>query len=271
MSAKEIYLFVFEGQEDDPRYVELLEKNFFSNIISVKCVYGAEIYQLYREMKDDDFALDIVNILKERSPQNAEILKDFNRESFASIYLFFDYDAHSTLANDHDIQAMISFFNNETEQGLLYISYPMLEAIRHFKDMQTFKDLSVKCKRGKTIEASKCPNKYNCPRIDACLKEKHYKKIARAECRRSLNRVNDAGYPLAVWKELIKAHLFKANYLTRDTFCMPSTPIPQDEIFEYQLMKFISQECPLVSVISALPLFVLDYYGVEYLNDKLNI
>ena len=131
MSNKELQLFVYEGNSAEPKYVDKLEKNFLGERIAIKCVYDAEIYQLYRQMKDDDFAIDIVSILKERSTKNAEILKDYNRDSFAYIYLFFDYDGHSTMADDSKIRELLKFLDKEPENGMLYISYPMEEAIRH--------------------------------------------------------------------------------------------------------------------------------------------
>lgn len=159
MSNKELQLFVYEGNSAEPKYVDKLEKNFLGERIAIKCVYDAEIYQLYRQMKDDDFAIDIVSILKERSHQNAEILKDYNRDSFAYIYLFFDYDGHSTMADDSKIREMLQFFDNETENGMLYISYPMVEAIRHYKELDSFQNSTAKCKRGKSLDAIKCPYK----------------------------------------------------------------------------------------------------------------
>lgn len=114
----------------------MLEQNFLGERVSVKCVYDAEIYQLYKVLKEEEPDFDLVELLKERNKENAELLREYNRDSFAYIYLFFDYDAHSTLASDDKIEEMLDFFDNETENGLLYISYPMLEAIRHFNANQ---------------------------------------------------------------------------------------------------------------------------------------
>ena len=122
MSNNELQLFVFEGNRAETKYVEKLEQNFLGERISVKCVYDAEIYQLYKSLEKEDLDFDMVELLKERSKENAELLKDYIRDSFAYIYLFFDYDAHSTLADDSKIVEMLNFFNDETENGFLYIS-----------------------------------------------------------------------------------------------------------------------------------------------------
>ena len=122
MLNNELQLFVFEGSRAESKYVEQLERNFLGKRISVKCVYDAEIYQLYKSLEKEELDFDMVELLKERSEENAELLKDYTRDSFAYIYLFFDYDAHSTLADDSKIEEMLEFFDNETENGLLYIS-----------------------------------------------------------------------------------------------------------------------------------------------------
>ncbi len=123
MSNSELHLFVPEGYGAEPLYLEKLEQNFFGRRISLKCVYDAELYQLYEHLKKEVFAVDIVNVLKERNQRNAEILKDYNRDSFAGVYLFFDYDAHSTLADDDKVNEMLEYFDNETENGCMYLSY----------------------------------------------------------------------------------------------------------------------------------------------------
>lgn len=269
MLNKELQLFVYEGNSAEPTYVDKLEKNFLGERIAIKCVYDAEIYQLYRQLKDDDFAIDVVSILKERSPKNAEILKDYNRDSFAYIYLFFDYDGHSTMADDSKIKEMLQFFDNETENGMLYISYPMVEAIRHYKDMDSFQNSTAKCKRGKSLDAMKCPYKEECETLDECLQEPHYKPLSASDNNPQLNNINH--YNEEVWKTLIKAHVFKMNYLVNDSYSMPQNIEAQSTIFENQCTKYINHKCPKVAVLSAFPIYVLDYYGVEGLTKKLDM
>lgn len=261
MSNNELHLFVFEGVRAESKYVDMLEQHFLGKRISVKCVYDAEIYQLYKVLKEEEPDFDLVELLKERNKENAELLRDYTRDSFAYIYLFFDYDAHSTLADDDKIVEMLNFFNNETENGLLYISYPMLEAIRHYKDMQSFKELTVKCKR------ANCPYKEECDEVETCLKEPHYKKVSASECQPQLTNINK--YTKEVWQELIRAHISKMNYLVNDVFDLPIQIELQTVIFSKQLEKHINHKCPKVAVLSAFPIYVLDYYGVETLNKKL--
>lgn len=263
MNNKENTLFIFEGARSEDKYVEKLERNFLGDRHAIKCVFDAEIYQLYHAMKDDDgFSLDIVSILKKRSAKNAEILKEYHRDSFAYIYLFFDYDGHSSLADDHQIEELLSFFDNETEEGKLYISYPMVEAIRHFKDLDSFMSLTVKCKQ------DNCIYKDNCPERDKCLTAPHYKTFSASDCKPQLTNINS--YSTQVWQELIHAHLCKAYYLVNDSFSLPDNLIPQESIFSSQLDKHITHKCPEVAVLSAFPLYVLDYYGYKRIAEKLS-
>lgn len=263
MVSNEKTLFIFEGAKTEDKLVEKLERNFLGDRHAIKCIFDAEIYQLYRTMKDEEgYYMDIVSLLKERTSSNAKMLKDYERDSFAYIYLFFDYDAHSSLADDGKILEMLSFFNDETDNGMLYVSYPMVEAIRHYKDLDSFKHLTVKCKR------SNCPYIDDCSEKETCLKEPHYKHIATTNSKPQLSNINS--YSEQVWKELITAHLHKANYLVNDTFSLPTSLISQEDIFSKQLEKHIRHRCPQVAVLSGFPLYVLDYFGWKRISNKLN-
>lgn len=255
-----MHLFIFEGQSAEVKIVQTLENNFFGKNIGIKCVFDAEIYQLYKKMKDEDFPLDLINLLKERSEKNKQELKDYNRDSFESVYLFFDYDAHSSMADDEKLKKMLSFFDNETENGMLYISYPMVEAIRHFDTEENFKDYIVKCKGRNCELLEKCEHK------DSCLQEPHYKTFVGNNFPKMSN-MNKFTFDL--WVQLIRTHLKKMNYIVHNDYSLPSERSEQLTIFENQLTKYIKQNCPQVAVLSAFPFFVLDYYGCQKLKNIL--
>lgn len=60
MSNSESHLFIFEGVRAESKYADSLEQNFLGKRISVKCVYDAEIYQLYRRLKEEEFSFDVL-------------------------------------------------------------------------------------------------------------------------------------------------------------------------------------------------------------------
>jgi len=259
MSDKYNTLFVFEGVKTEDNIVAKMEKYFTGMLLAVKCVFGSEIYQLYKRLKEEDFSVDIVSLLKERSEKNRKELDGYDNDSFSYIYFFFDYDAHATKADDNKIAELIDFFDNETENGKIFISYPMVEAIKHYKDKQTFKDLIVKCK------GQNCPSIDSCEKKEQCLREPHYKTTIPTYSLGKYQNLNSSD----VWKELIDANICKSNYIVNDNYTRPTDIISQKDIFEKQQAKHISQDCPLVSVLSAFPLFLQDFYGVETLNSKL--
>ncbi|MCL2246266.1 MAG: hypothetical protein FWC10_04045 [Lentimicrobiaceae bacterium] len=260
-------LFVFEGARTEDMIVRSLKEYILSNEdLIITCVFGTDIYQLYREIeKDEDF--DTFNLIKERNAANKIKLKDYNRNNFAEIYLFFDYDAHASLAGatnqygnevkegDEKLKEMLSFFDNETEKGKLYISYPMTEALKHIVCFETFYELTAKCK------GHNCKYKDDCDKKDECMSELHYKAIVNQENIPHLRDIDK--YTKEIWKELIIAHLSKMNYIVNSLHKFPQKIEFQQDIFEKQLDKFINKKCPVVSVLSAFPVFVHDYFGNE--------
>lgn len=218
------------------------------------------MYTLYRRLLDDPY-LNLVEVLRETSVENAKALHGLTDKDFADIYLFFDYDGHATNASDDVVADMLAFFDEETEFGKLYVSYPMVEALRHYPDSKTFHNLAVKCKRGR------CGRHRECADIKECSAEKHYKKQVSQECRRDL--VNWGLYSKKEWSMLVREHVVKANRLVNGVSDWPADIIGQDKIFMVQKRDYIHMPCPHVAVLSAFPLFMLDYYGSARLADKL--
>ena len=68
-------------------------------------------------------------------PDNA--IFGYKSSDFESIYLFFDYDFYKgdlDKKND-EVLELLEYFNEETENGKLFISYPMIESIQYTKEL----------------------------------------------------------------------------------------------------------------------------------------
>lgn len=240
MSKKNYILMVFEGELTEKIIFNSLKKYFLKNKTN-RIIYGfhcGEIYSLYNKLQKPENET-LFYILKDTLlPKNPELI-DIIEEYVESIYLFFDYDNHAPSANDNKLQNMLEFFNDEFENGKLFISYPMVEAIKHLKQDINFQE---------TIEES----------------SKGYKQLVSQNCDNELKDLNVL--TKENWERIIYEHLKKANFIVNSSFQLPNSLIEQIEIFENQKSKYINVNNK-VAVLSSFPLFLLDYYGVEKLID----
>jgi hypothetical protein len=227
---------VFEGEKTEKYIFDSLKK-YYLNEQPKTIVYGfhcGEIYSLYNKLKKDE-DLELFVLLKENLLSKNPELQGVFRNQVSQIYLFFDYDGHASDASDVKLKAMLGLFDNETEQGKLYISYPMTEALRHLKVGVDFKDIAV-------------------------VSKAEYKKVSRENCNEAFEDFKN--YSLEVWHYLIDKHCKKANFIVNDKFEFPNELIGQLTILEKQKEKYIDEHNK-VAVLSAFPLFLVDYYGYK--------
>ena len=134
-------LFIFEGASYEPPLYEGIKSLFFpKSDKQVLCSFCSSIYTFYKRLKDefDGFA-DVVDVLKmelaKTDPQN-ELFK-YKSADFESIYLFFDYDFYrgNLDVKNAQIKELLEYFNEETDYGRLFISYPMIESIQYTKEL----------------------------------------------------------------------------------------------------------------------------------------
>ena len=237
MSAK--ILFVSEGPKEGNQF-EKIQKHFSDLDGIVHFVFEAEIYQLFK-LINEDTDLDIFPLIKERSSSRNLELKDFKRTDFDQIYFFFDYDGHATQASDEIIIQMLTLFNEETDNGSLFISYPMIEAFYHIEDLdESFQSLTVKCKENI-----------------------RYKQLVNDKCAKGL--INECGKNAELLKFVIESHLKKSNFIVRQSYTLPEELNEQSEIFKHQLNRHIEPNAE-VAVLASFPLFLQHYYGVINLN-----
>jgi hypothetical protein len=129
-----VILLVFEGETAESQIFDSIRKYFFTaaHPPTLQIIFGAEILQLWDAVHDDEY-LDMVEVLRRLKPQG---LTGIARDDVSAIYLFFDHDPQSRPKNpdyEANITEMLGIFDNETENGKLYISYPMIEAIKDCK------------------------------------------------------------------------------------------------------------------------------------------
>ena len=244
MSKKNYILIVFEGERTEEIIFNSLTEHFLQDktnriIYSFHC---GEIYSLYNKLQKPETE-SLFFILKETLQMKNPVLKDIIEEYVESIYMFFDYDNHAPTADDDKLQNMIEFFDDEFENGKLFISYPMVESIKHLKVGIDFKEITA-------------------------ISEKAYKQIARNNCNDYLKQFGELKENKLLkenWDYIINEHCKKANFIVNDSFEFPNNIIEQIEIFESQKEKYIDSN--KVAVLSAFPLFLLDYHGVNKLKD----
>ena len=231
-------LFVFEGERTERLLLQSFRRHYFleNGRSLIAASYGTAIYSLYNDLKNDEF-LDLVELLRERSDLNRAALQGIERDDISEIYLFFDHDGHTTNANDDKLLNLLNYFDEETEAGKLYISYPMLEAIKHIQEDLSFSEIRA------PIADNGC-----------------YKKLVSEVCNPELKHLNEL--EKHHWELINHQHFMKAWQLFCDEFSLPDSLISQMTVFEKQLQKHIETE-ESVAVLSAFPLLLLDYYGVS--------
>lgn len=258
-------LFIFEGPADKNLF-DTLKRLYFGQSDDDVCVYNSSIYSLYSKMNQYAFSdvgnygetLTILNdILLEKGDSSLDEIVNSDKE-VSEVYLFFDYDfqddRHSLEENNVHIQELLDFFVDETENGKLYISYPMLEAYRHIKSLpdDNFNGYTItrqECNGYKKYvgEFTKIqPGKF-------ALTEKEWNKPGFFEKREPDLKKN--------WNLLIPMNVRKANMICNNINEMPHNKedISQQKIFEGQIDKYVNKNPCSVAVLSSFPIFIYEY------------
>jgi hypothetical protein len=254
-------LFVFEGRKREPDIFRTLEYLFFPRGQNIVCSFGNNIYELYRQMQELEGDGDIVSLLREINKDKPDnpFTSDMKSSDFSEIFLFFDYDFQNrniTLEQmNEQISRMLALFNDETDQGKLYINYPMIEAIRYTKTLPDDHFLEY------SISRTDCHDKGF---KDLAQKFSAYASLdfivldfRKVPSTKTLEKLREN------WRFLERQNVIKANYLCNDASGMPTNKdsISQHIIFDAQLSKYILPRDE-VAILSAFPLFKYDYFKV---------
>lgn len=127
---------------------EKLEKELFTHLYllyDIKNVqiipYKTNIYNFYHRLlkdygRDGEINFDVIDIplfLNEYFGwEQGDLL---NRDDFSDILLVYDFDPHDSNYSPEKIIKLLNHFNESTDNGKLYINYPMIESFQHIKSI----------------------------------------------------------------------------------------------------------------------------------------
>lgn len=244
---------IVEGAVREPMIFRNINREFFTftEIEIVTLSANQNIYMLSQRLKKDDFDTDIIEVIREYDDCMRRKLDGYSRRSFQEIYLFFDFDAHTNNLNKQinmmeQLEEMINIFDNETENGKLYISYPMIEALR---DIPTNK---MACFQRCVLKNEECST---------------YKKNSSYNMR--FNQFNK--YEKKYWNSILQYYLFRLNCLFPDQNIKTIEDVKSlttFDIYRQQFECFFNRE--LVFILSGIPQFILDYFESSFLNEYIS-
>ena len=134
--SKRSILVIVEGNKQEPQLVASLIKQYGLGSEYQVYSYGTNIYELYERMFDDDASddpgsLSLLGVLKEREIDNEK--RALLDRDYSDVLLIFDFDCHDNRFSADRLKRLLDYFSESTDEGKLYINYPMVEACKHFK------------------------------------------------------------------------------------------------------------------------------------------
>ena len=241
--------FIVEGPSEAKLLNRMVKSLPDKTILDVMLILPAEMnmYMLWNDVKDEP-DIDIISYLKEKSKSICEVLGEMNSDDFSEIYMFFDLAAQqdNIKYNNRDelidiIKSMLKTFNNETDKGKLYISYPMCEAYSDYVDCSC-KTFTEQCYQNPFDKGYK--NRVGNNNKNAILTHLNAEKI----------------------NEIISCYLDRLAciYDADDKFNYANAKKNSTvDIFDRQA-SLIKQE--LIIVLSAFPEFIIDFYKIDVLK-----
>ena len=247
--SKKVIAIIYEGEKTEKLLLRNLSKRFFmgyAELVPIMFPAGENIYMLWKQLKEDDFETDVIEVVRDSSESARKILSNFKRNDFMEIYLFFDYDGHNQNLNKSEngnevLKEMLDTFSDETNLGKLYINYPMTESIRDI----TRDDC---CYRRCVLEIA-----------ELC----RYKQIVH-----EMKDYQDSRkYSVQDWSLFCLTAVKKWNCIVNNRYIVPEREEylkvePQKRLFENQLQKFVVNE--KIAIINGFPLFLLEYFKKEF-------
>lgn len=142
-------LLIVEGNHEKNELISILLKVYPRIDIEMNdiVIYHTNIYQLYDEIVkeyDEEWDKDDID-LPLIVGRKIKCSEDMSKDNFKNILIVFDYERHDTHFSEEKISRLQAYFNDSTNQGKLYINYPMVESYQHLISLsdESFAERSV--------------------------------------------------------------------------------------------------------------------------------
>lgn len=132
------FLLIVEGESEEPAFFEQLFKKCNSGEEFAIFTYKTNIHVLahilateYPSFDTDEIDIRQILAFREKDEKGKLILTD----TYTDVYLIFDFDPQHNAPYFGMVKRMLNYFDNPTDQGKLYINYPMLQSYKHFANL----------------------------------------------------------------------------------------------------------------------------------------
>lgn len=238
-------LFIFEGKRREVRFYNALKRVYWGKEEIIVSVFDCNIDALYHDMEDLGEGADVVELMmgRYRGKKNNPFEGISSSDSFSEIYLVFDYDFHDITRTpeqmNEQLKYLLAFFNEETDNGKLYVNYPMLEAVAFTKELpdKDFHSYTVSRQNCRSFKALVHNFSYY-PNFDFLLRGSN------EEMKRN-------------WNLILEQNVQKAKMMTEAE--RPN----QREILDAQISKYECLDGCQVAILSAFAMLLNDWRGVR--------
>lgn len=276
---------ILKGPRTEPPIFDSLKKLFFSGTDETEYIlleiiqfpFCGNIYNFYDLLPQDELSeegesslsIDTIPLLQERvrnfcqngkrtkllpglTEEDVGRLLSYKRTDFSQLFLFFDIELQDRRDDkDKIIRQLTNVFSNETENGKLYVNYPMVESL---KDIGT----DGACYQDCLVPVSDIPNYKRLVGARTCLKNvsKYDEQTWKLLCKRAVQRSSCLLIEGCPQGEALKSVPFLSFKEHREQGS-------QNALYVRQYENHISAKSE-VMVLSSIPLFLLDYYQESF-------
>lgn len=237
-------LLIVEGEADEVKFLKGLFKK--CNTLAQYKVYtyrsnihilAQELYNNYDDFDEGNTDIRLILASLESDNQKKELLK----EHYSDIYMVFDFEPQHDHPHFDTLKRMINYYNDSTNQGKLFINYPMMQSYKHFDKLP--------CPSFETLEVS--------------LEEvKKYKKlVGEISGYTDLNK-----YDYIIYYSIAVHHLKKAYKILNNEYKLPNESeyleLNLCKIYEYQM--FLFRRSQRISVLNMCVFALVDFRPKQF-------